>query len=74
LAVGVVDAAAVQAVGVGVVGMELDAQAGLEERARHPRGRKAEEAAGAGQFGLNLGLGVLLDGLELRDGVHGNAR
>ena len=52
-----VNAAAVGAVGVGVVGMQLDAQAGLEEGARHPGGREAQQAAGVLQRGFDDGLG-----------------
>ena len=42
-----VDAAAVQAEGVQVVGVQLQALARLEEGARHPAGCEAQEAAGA---------------------------
>jgi len=65
-----VDAAAVQAVGVGIIGMQLDAQAGLEERARHPVRREAQQSARAGKFGSDFAAGVLLDGFELGDGVR----
>ena len=50
--------------------MQLQAQAGLEERARHPGGGKAEQAARAGQLGADLGGRVALEGLELRDVGH----
>jgi hypothetical protein len=65
-----VNPAAVGAVGVGVVGMELDAQARLEEGARDPVGREAQQAAGVLQSGFNAGADVLRDGFELCDGVH----
>src|SRR6185295_2400988 len=71
-----VDAAAIRAVGVGVVWMQLDAQAGLEERARHPVGRQAKQTAGAGEFGFDFGSGVGLEGFERSDGIdaHGQIR
>jgi hypothetical protein len=31
--------------------MQLDAQSRLEEQARHPRGREAQQSTGAGEFG-----------------------
>jgi hypothetical protein len=37
-----VDAAAVRAVGVPVVGMQPDPLAGVQERPRHPRGRQTQ--------------------------------
>ena len=40
-----VDAAAVQAVGVEIVGMKLEPLARLEERARHPARREAQQAS-----------------------------
>ena len=66
-----VNAAAVGAVGVDVVRVQLDAQAGLEERARHPGGRQAQQAAGVLQGGFDEGLDVLGDGFERSDCVHG---
>jgi hypothetical protein len=51
--------------------MKLDPQSGLEKRARYPRGRKAQQSAGAGEFVGDFGGGVAFDGLELGDGVHG---
>jgi hypothetical protein len=65
-----VNAAAVQAVGVGVVGMKLDAQTGLEKRAWHPVGRQAQQSAGARKFDRHFGGGVRLDDFELGDCVH----
>jgi len=59
-----VNAAAVGAVGVGVVGVELDAQAGLEERAGHPGGREAQQAVSLLQNCFDKGADVLRDGLE----------
>src|SRR5208283_1904176 len=57
-------APAVGAVGVGIVGVQLDAQAGLEERARDPVGREAQQATGILQGGFCEGLYVPGDGLE----------
>jgi hypothetical protein len=65
--VGVGRIAAIRAVGVSVVGMKLDAQAGLKKGARHPIGREPQQAAGAREFDGDLGLGVGLDGFELSD-------
>ena len=48
-----VDAAAVQAEGVKIVGMQFEAFAGLEEGARHPAGRQAQQAAGFGEGGFD---------------------
>src|ERR1043165_7095569 len=50
--------------------MELETQAGLEERARHPVGSQAEQAARIGKFRLDPGPGVRLDGSESSDSVH----
>ena len=69
-----VDAAAVQAVGVGVIGVEFDAEAGLEEGARHPGGGEAEETAGGGELGLNEALRGFFDDLEIEDGGNGHGR
>jgi hypothetical protein len=55
-----VDAAAVRPVGIGVVRMQLEAQAGLEEGARHPGRRQAQQASRAGEFGFDLRLRVAL--------------
>jgi hypothetical protein len=45
-----VDAAAVEAEGVRVVGVQLDAQPRLQERARHPAWRESQEALRAREF------------------------
>jgi hypothetical protein len=62
-----IDAAAIRAVGVRVVGMQLEAQPRLEKRARHPRGREAEQSARARDFGFDSFLNVLLERLEFVD-------
>ena len=65
-----VDAATVRSVSVGVVRMQLQAQAGLQEGTRHPRRRQPQQASRAGQLGLNLGFRGSLDGLQGGNGVH----
>ena len=52
--------------------MQLESQAGLEERARHPVRRKTEQTAGRGKLRFDFGLSVGGDGLELVDGAHGS--
>jgi hypothetical protein len=67
-----VNAAAVQAVGVGVVRVQLDAQAGLQKRARHPGWRQAEQAAGRREFGFDDAFDVGFDLLEVEHGGFGH--
>ncbi len=65
-----VDAAAIQAVGVEIVGMQLEALARLEERARHPARREPEQAAGGGDLGFDKSGDVLLDRLQGGKCIH----
>ena len=51
--------------------MQLEALAGLEEGARHPAGREAEQAAGGRDLGINKFGNVLLDRLQGSERVHG---
>ena len=60
-----VDAAAVEAVGVVIVGMEADPLAGMEEAAGHPGGRKPENALAGSQRPVEGGADIL------RLGQHG---
>lgn len=53
-----VDAAAAEAVGVGVIGVELDAEAGLKEGAGDPGGGEAKEAAGVFEMAFGEGADV----------------
>ena len=75
-----VDAAAVEAEGVRVVGMQLEPQAGLQERARHPAGGEPQQAAGAGEFALDEVRDAVGTGGELerrrrgRAGGHGKGQ
>jgi hypothetical protein len=50
-----VDAAAVQAEGVEVIGMQFEAFAGLEKGARHPARRQPQQSAALGQGGFEPG-------------------
>ena len=65
-----VNAAAVGAIGVGIVGVELDAQAGLEKGAGDPVGREPQQAAGLLQGRFDAGGDILRDGYEGGDGIH----
>ena len=65
-----INATAIQTVGIGVVRMQFDAEARLEKRAWRPGWREPEQAAGAGKFRFDLGFGVSLESFELVDGVH----
>ena len=65
-----VDATAVETVAVSVIGVEFDAQAGLEKGAQHPRGREPEQAASAGVFIGDFGGRVGFDGAELIDSIR----
>jgi hypothetical protein len=66
-----VDAAAIEAEGVKVIGMKLQALAGLKERARHPGGGHAEQAAVVLERAFEKRLDVAADGLEFSYGSHG---
>jgi len=68
-----VDAAAIEAEGVEVLGVELEALAGLEEGAGNPAGGEAEEAAGRFESGFGSGFDVGGEGFELLN-VGGQAR
>src|SRR5439155_690129 len=59
-----IDAAAVRAVGVCVVGVEFDAQPRLQERARHPSGGESQQAACAGKLRFNDRFRVAFDYFE----------
>ncbi len=61
-----VDAAAVGAVGVVVAGVELDAAAWMEEAARHPGGREAQEPLGRVER-LRKGFADVVFGYNGRD-------
>ena len=50
--------------------MQLEALARLEENARHPAGREAQQATGGGEFGFDKFGDVLLDGLQGGERVH----
>jgi hypothetical protein len=64
-----VDAAAVEAEGVRVVGMQLEPQAGLQERTRHPTRGEPQQALGAGELALDqAGDAVGADGEFQRRG------
>ena len=65
-----VDAAAVQAEGVEIVGMQLEAFARLEEGAGHPAGREAQQAAAVFERALDKGANFFLDRFERGDCVH----
>ena len=69
-----VDAAAVQTISVGVIRMQLDAQTGLEERARDPSGREAQQTAGAGKLGLDEALRGFFNDLQIEDGGDRHGR
>ena len=57
-----VNAAAIGAVGVGVVRVQLDAQAGLQERAGDPIGCEPQQTLGARQLSFDERGGVTFDG------------
>ncbi len=65
-----VDAAAVQAERVKVIGMQLEALAGLEKGARHPARGESQKTAGFCKCGFNQGLNVGFDCLEGSDRIH----
>jgi len=65
-----VNAAAMGAIGVGVVRVQLDAQAGLEEGARNPIRREAQQAAALLQGGFRQGFHVPADHSKRGDSFH----
>jgi len=60
-----VDAAAIQPIGVRVVRMQLEPQPRLQERARHPSGREPEQPAGFLEGSVYVFADILFDSLEL---------
>ncbi len=65
-----VDAAAVQAEGVEIVGMELEPLARLQEGARHPARGQAQQPAALGQRGFDDGGDFGFDDFERCDRFH----
>ena len=65
-----IDAAAVEAKGVEVVGMQFEPFARLEKGARHPAWGQAEQAAAIFQRGINQRSNFRFDCFEGRDVVH----
>ena len=70
VAMALVNAATIRPVGIGIIRMKFDAQTRLQKRARNPGRRQAKQPARAGQFSLHLGGSLILDGLQLIDGIH----
>jgi hypothetical protein len=56
--------------GVEVIGMQFEAFAGLEERARHPARRQPQQSAAIGQGGFNQGRDFAFDNFQRSYGIH----
>ena len=69
-----VDAAAIEAEGVEVVGMQLEPLARLQERARHPAGGEAQQAAVVLERAFHQGADVGRDGFKRSHEIHEYAR
>ena len=68
-----VNAAAVEAIGVGVIGVQLEPQARLQERTRHPRRCQAQQPPCRLQCGIHVFADILFNSLELLNGFRSNS-